>query len=125
MKKDEIERIKRLVEEKLNTFSNLEEFTIGKANDCEKRFKTYYLKKGYTAYTILAEGNAEEINSVEKTLIEFFRKHPTLGKTCANINYGGGGSSEATQLYVAAKYILKKDTDLYDDEGWITINDIK
>lgn len=118
---EKLEEIMIWVEEKLSTFSELKEFKIGKASDCEDRFETDYQKEGYDNYLELAYGSPKAINDGEKFLIGYFRNHPTWKDKCVNKIDGGGGNRNATRLYLVVKYEMNTIDDLYDgllQEEW-------
>ena len=122
---EEFEKIRNWVENKLDSFSHLIEFTIGKSKDCEERFKTYYQPKGYSNYIVLAYGEPKNIDQGEEFLIGYFRKHPKWKEKNANEREGGGGNNKASNLYLAVKYEVKEFDELFDEllqEEWTPID---
>ena len=116
-----LEEIRDWVEEKLSTFSYLEEFAIGKAKDCEERFETYYQPKGYQSYIELATGSPVSVSGGEGALLDYFLNHPKWKDKCTNERSGSAGNPDATHLYLTAKCKMKSIDDLHDEllqEEW-------
>lgn len=113
MKYDEgITLIKKRVCTHLTAYPQME-FIIGKTSDLDER------KKGYAGMYLwpLAEGTPEVINQAEKDIVACFKNYPM----CENENEGGGGSPDATHLYLAIR--MKENStidDLCDDMVDIT-----
>ena len=115
-----LEEIRDWIEEELSSFSELIEFKIGKASDCEERFETYYQPKGYQSYIELATGSPLSVSDGEGTLLDYFLDHPKWKDKCANERNGGGGNPNADHLYLVVDYKVDDinclDEGLYQDE---------
>ena len=125
MNKQKIEEIKKEVERQLSRFSDLKEFTIGKAKDCQDRFEAHYRPRGYQSYIELAYGSPQAISEGESLLIAYFQNHPKWGSKCANEKGGSAGNENATYLYVTTKCKMRAIEDLYDElmqDEWKPIN---
>lgn len=116
-----LEEIRDWIEEELSSFSELIEFKIGKASDCEERFKTYYQPKGYQSYIELATGSPLSVSDGERNLLDYFLDHPKWKDKCANERSGSAGDPNASHLYLTVKCKMKSIDDLYDElfqEEW-------
>ena len=80
---------------------DIKSFKIGKSKNAENRFDDDDYKTCHL-FSIVATGNSNIINQAEKDLINYFRKHKTLGGKCLNRNVGGG-NPDATEVYFAAQ----------------------
>ena len=92
-------------------------FYIGKTDDCNSR-KCDHHNEGLALFWEFAKGKSEAINQGEIDLINYFKQESPLKDKCLNENKGGAGNTEATHLYVAAKFnneILLTIDDLHDD----------
>lgn len=113
MKYDEgISFIKRRVCAHLTDYPKME-FKIRKTSDLDE------CKQGYAGMYLwpLATGAPEVINQAEKDIVAFFKNNPM----CKNEHEGGGGSTDATLLYLAMR--MKENStidDLCDDMVDIT-----
>ena len=89
------------------------EVYIGKTKDEERREEEHRRENPPLYYlTVVAEGDAEKINELEKAAIRLLEKSPIL--KMRNEIAGGGGSKNATELYVAFTKLIPGD----DFEEW-------
>lgn len=76
-------------------------FKIGKSENSHNRFLQY--DEPYHYLGVVARGNATKINQAEIDLINWAQQRHLLANKCINTNDGGGGSSNATELYIVAR----------------------
>lgn len=81
--------------------ADISSFKIGKTNNPKERFNQY--DEPYHYMDIIAQGDANKINTAEKDLIDWVNSHESLSAKCANINEGGGGNPDATMLYIVSR----------------------
>lgn len=111
--KKEIEDLILKIEDLLSN-SNYKEFYIGKTDDLERRKKEHE-DEGYNFFWEIAQGTPDIINEGEKKLIDYFKNSSSVKNKCKNENEGGGGTSQATFLYLAVRAEIKNIHDLSDD----------
>lgn len=76
-------------------------FKIGKSNNSQQRFLQY--DEPYHHLDIIAIGTAEDINQAEIDLINWAINNRSICHKCQNVNNGGGGDPDATELYIVAQ----------------------
>lgn len=97
----DIHVLRTKIEEFLNDHTDVEKFKIGKTGNWDER-EDDYQEDGYHKVIKLCSGEAKEISDAEITLTKYFRKDSTHKDKCDN-QRDGGGSSNATILYIALK----------------------
>ena len=97
----EIQQLCIQIDKLLDEYTKVESFKIGKTNDPKAREDDYHVDD-YAFFKVIDEGSEKEISEAEKDLIHYFTIQSRHKKKCAN-KQEGGGSPDATMLYIALK----------------------
>ena len=104
-----IQDLCNLIDQILDEYATVKRFKIGKTDNLENREEDYH-EKGYNFIHPLYTGEKEEISQAEKDLIKYFTETSRHKNKCTN-KQEGGGSPDATMLYLA---IEKEDASIND-----------
>lgn len=99
----------------LDSISSLSNFYIGKSEDVERRQNEHWHKAGYPLTIEIAHLTPNQINELEKYLIENFLKSDIASK-CDNKQIGGGNDKKPDTLYISLRFIAKQYSELDDDD---------
>lgn len=97
----EIQQLFIQIDKFLDDYTNVESFKIGKTDDPKAREEDYHVED-YSFFHVIAVGEKKEISKAEKDLILYFMTQSRHKEKCAN-EQEGGGSPNATMLYIALK----------------------
>lgn len=89
------------IDKLLDDHTDVEMFKIGKTSNLDIR-EDDYQENGYHKVIKICSGNAKEISDAEIALTKYFRDDSKYKDGCDNQRVGGG-SSDATLLYIALK----------------------
>lgn len=95
----EIQNLCNLIDRILDEYATVKRFKIGKTDNLENREEDYH-EDGYNFIHPLYTGEKEEISQAEKDLIKYFTEMSRHKDKCVN-EQEGGGSPDATMLYLA------------------------
>lgn len=97
----DIQELRTQIEAFLADYPDVEKFKIGKTANWEDR-ENDYQEQGYNKVLRLSTDKAEKISETETTLNSYFRFESKYRNKCDN-ERNGGGSPDATILYIALK----------------------
>ena len=89
------------IDKLLDDHTDVEKFKIGKTSNLDTR-EDDYQENGYHKVIKICSGEAKEISDAEIALTKYFRDDSKYKKRCDN-RRDGGGSSDATILYIALR----------------------
>lgn len=104
----ELNSVLSLIKERLSK-DDIEYFKIGKTANPDERFAGEDYDNFHYASIIAHCDDSAIITQAEEDLISYFQKHKSLKDKCRNEQLGGG-SPDATYLYIVA---VEKDADPY------------
>lgn len=110
---EQIELLKSEIDSFLTKHKKYNSFIIGKTENLYKRREDYY-ESGYQFVWEIAIGESQIITKTEKDLIKYFTTKSTHKDKCLN-KQEGGGSNNATILYIAIKAKNLDINDLHDE----------
>ena len=96
-----IQLIRTQIEAFLDDHTDVEMFKIGKTSNLNIR-EDDYQENGYHKVIKICSGEAKEISDAEIVLTKYFRDDSKYKERCDN-RRDGGGSSDATILYIALR----------------------
>lgn len=96
-----IQLIRTQIEAFLDDHIDVEKFKIGKTSNLDTR-EDDYQENGYHKVIKICSGEAKEISDAEIALTKYFRDDSKYKERCDN-RRDGGGSSDATILYIALR----------------------
>jgi len=96
-----IQLIRTQIEAFLDDHIDVEKFKIGKTSNLDTR-EDDYQENGYHKVIKICSGEAKEISDAEIALTRYFRDDSKYKERCDN-RRDGGGSSDATILYIALR----------------------
>ena len=96
-----IQLIRTQIEAFLDDHIDVEKFKIGKTSNLATR-EDDYQENGYHKVIKICSGEAKEISDAEIALTRYFRDDSKYKERCDN-RRDGGGSSDATILYIALR----------------------
>lgn len=117
---EKIKLLKNEIDSFLTKHKKFSSFKIGKTGNLDYRRKEYY-ELGFQFVWEIATGEAQIITNTEKGLIKYFTNESPHKYKCLN-EQEGGGSNNATILYIAIKAENLDINDLHDDTFPISDN---
>lgn len=109
------EKLRKIIENKLQKISCLQKFYIGKTNDLGNT-RARHEREGYTSTTPIAKGKYDIVSKTEETLIQYFQEISIMKGKNGNISPYSVGNDTADTIYVSIMISPQNDNELDDDD---------